>query len=123
MISIADPGFIATQNFDATPLVSALIAGSAAERAGLSVGDAILEINGQNVNDGFARHLAALRPGERFRLRVRSPAAERDLQWTLGTRQEVELDLIDLDKVVPQQKARRAAWLSGEAQTVGETRP
>jgi predicted metalloprotease with PDZ domain len=123
VVSIADPGFIATQNFDATPLVSTVIAGSAAERVGLSVGDAILEINGQNVNDGFARHLAALHPGERFHLRVRSPAGERDLQWTLGTRQEVELDLIDLDKVVPEQKARRAAWLRGEAQTVGETRP
>jgi len=123
VVSIADPGFIATQNFDATPLVSTVIAGSAAERAGLSVGDAILEINGQNVNDGFARHLAALHPGERFRLRVRSPAGERDLQWRLGTRQEVEVDLIDLDKVVPEQKARRAAWLRGEAQTVGETRP
>jgi predicted metalloprotease with PDZ domain len=123
VISIADLGFVATQNFDATPVVSAVVAGSAAERAGLSVGDRILEINGQNVNDGFARHFAALHPGETLRLRVRSSAGERDLRWTLGTRQEIELELTGVDKVTPEQKARRAAWLRGEAQTVGETRP
>jgi predicted metalloprotease with PDZ domain len=120
--SVADPGFVATQNFDAPPLVSAVSVGSAAERAGLSVGDTILEINSQRVNDSVARHLAALRPGETLHLRVRNSAGERELQWTLDFRQEIELQLNDLDKVTPAQKARRAAWLKGEAQ-VGETRP
>jgi predicted metalloprotease with PDZ domain len=123
VISIADPGFVATQNFDAAPLVSAISVGSAAELAGLCVGDTILEINGQRVNDGFARHLAALFPGETIHLRVRNSAGERELQWTLGTRQEIELELADLDKVSPAQKARRAAWLKGETQPMGETRP
>jgi predicted metalloprotease with PDZ domain len=122
VISVADPGFVATQNFDATPLVSAVSVGSAAERAGLSVGDTILEINRQRVNDSVARHLAALLPGETLHLRVRNSAGERELQWTLNSRQEIELQLNDLDKVTPAQKARRAAWLKGEAQ-LGETRP
>jgi predicted metalloprotease with PDZ domain len=122
VISVADPGFVATQNFDAAPLVSAVSVGSAAERAGLSVGDTILEINSQSVNDSVARHLAALLPGETLRLRIRNSAAERELQWTLDSRQEIEFQLNDLDKVTPAQKARRAAWLKGEAQ-VGETRP
>ena len=123
VVSIADLGFVATQNFDAAPVVSAILARSAAENGGLSVGDAILEINGHSVNDGYAQHLAALRPGETLRLRVRNSAGERELRWTLGTRQEIELQLTDLDKVTPEQKASRAAWLRGEAQTVGETRP
>jgi predicted metalloprotease with PDZ domain len=122
VISIADPGFVATQNFDAAPLVSAISPGGTAERAGLSVGDTILEINGQRVNDSIARHLAALLPGQTLHLRVRNSAGERELQWTLDTRQEIELQLNDLDKVTPAQKARRAAWLKGEAQA-GETRP
>lgn len=122
VISIADPGFVATQNFDAAPLVSAISAGGTAERAGLSVGDTILEINGQRVNDSIARHLAALLPGQTLHLRVRNSAGERELQWTLDARQEIELQLNDLDKVTPAQKARRAAWLKGEAQA-GETRP
>jgi predicted metalloprotease with PDZ domain len=123
VITIADPGFLVTQNFDAAPLVSAVSAGSAAEHAGLSVGDAILEINGRNVNDGFARHLAALRPGETLRLRIRNSAGERELHWTTGSRQEIDSDLNDLDRVTPEQQARRAAWLKGEAQPVEQTVP
>jgi predicted metalloprotease with PDZ domain len=123
VISVADLGFVATQNFDATPLVSEVVAGSAAEKAGLSLGDALLEINGKSVNGSFVPHFAALHPGETLHLRVRNSVGERDLHWTLGTRQEVEFELVDLDKVTPDQKARRTAWLSGEAQTAGEPRP
>jgi predicted metalloprotease with PDZ domain len=123
VISIADPGFVATQNFDAAPLVSAILAGSAAERAGLTVGDTILEVNGQTPYGGFARYAAALQPGKTLRLRVRNSAGERELQWTVGARQEIELDLVDLDKVTPEQKARRSAWLRGETQKAEETRP
>ncbi len=123
VISTADLGFVATQNFDAAPMVSAISAGSAAEAAGLAVGDAILEINGQIPNRGFAGYAAALHPGETVRLRVRNSAGERELQWTMGARQEIELDLADLDKVTPEQKARRSAWLRGETQGTEETRP
>jgi predicted metalloprotease with PDZ domain len=122
VISVADPGFVATQNFDEAPLVSAVSVGSAAERAGLSVGDTILEINRQRINDSVARYLAALLPGEALHLRIRNSAGEREVQWTMDSRQEIELELVDLDKVTPAQKARRAAWLKGEVQ-VGETRP
>jgi predicted metalloprotease with PDZ domain len=123
VISIADPGFTATQNFNAAPVVSAIVPGSAAERAGLSVGDTILEIDGQRVNDSVVRHLAALLPGETLHLRVRNSAGERELQWPLPARQEIELELADLDKVTPAQKARRTAWLKGESQPLGESRP
>ncbi len=123
VISIADLGFVATQNFDAPPMVSAISAGSAAEAAGLAVGDAILEINGQIPDRGFAGYAAALRPGEPVRLRVRNSAGERELQWTEGTRQDIELNLVDLDQVTPEQKARRGAWLRGETQKTEETRP
>ena len=64
VISIADLGFIASQNFHAAPVVSSVFAGSPAAIAGLSVGDTILEINGQGPGDGFARNAAALPPGE-----------------------------------------------------------
>jgi predicted metalloprotease with PDZ domain len=121
--SIADPGFVATRNFDAALVVAAVTAGSAAEHAGLSVGDSILEINGKQANGGLAGRAAEIRPGETLRLRVRNSAGERELRWTLGSRQELDFDLTDLDKVTPEQKARRTAWLRGEAQKVGETRP
>jgi len=45
---------------------------------------------------------------------VRSAVIERKLQWQVGSREEVELELKDVDNVTRQQKLRRAAWLKGE---------
>jgi predicted metalloprotease with PDZ domain len=86
------------------------------------VGDSILEINGQSAN-GVPRHSAEVRPGETIRLRVRNSGGERELRWKLASRQELDFELTNLDKVTPEQQARRAAWLKGEDQTVGATQP
>jgi len=121
-ISVADPEFVATRNFSATPVVAAVTPMSAAHHAGLALGDAILEIDGRTAGSDFEQRLAELRPGD-TRLRVRNSRGERELHWKLGSREQVELELADVDNVTAQQKARRAAWLKGESQTSGETRP
>jgi len=43
------------------------------------------------------------------------------LHWKLGSREEVEFELAEVDNITRQQKARRDAWLGGEAQ--GAARP
>ncbi len=121
--SVADPGFVAVRNFDAGLVVAAVTPGSAAEQAGLATGDSIREINGHGTGDRYAGHFAGLRPGETVRLRVRNSEGERELQWVLGTRQELEFTLVDLDKVSPDQKARRSAWVRGEVQMMAGARP
>ncbi len=120
--NVADVGFVATRNFDAALVVSAVTPGSAAERAGLAVGDSILEINGQKADRGFAAR-SEVRPGDTLRLRVRNSAGERELHWKMGSRQEIELELTDLDKVTPEQSARRTAWLKGESRAMGASAP
>jgi predicted metalloprotease with PDZ domain len=120
--NVADVGFMATRNFDAALVVSAVTPGSAAELAGLAVGDSILEINGQKADRGFAAG-SEIRPGDTLRLRVRNSAGERELHWKMGSRQEMELELNDLDKVTPEQKARRGAWLKGESRALGASAP
>jgi predicted metalloprotease with PDZ domain len=121
--AIADLGFVATRNFDAALTVAAVTAGGAAENAGLSVGDSILEINGQRANGSANGRSVNVRPGDTIRVRIRNASGERELHWTLGSRQEIEMELTDLDQITPEQKARRAAWLKGEAQPVGATQP
>jgi predicted metalloprotease with PDZ domain len=119
--SRADPGFEATRNFDAPPIVTAITPNSEAERAGLAVGDSILDINGQTASSDFRQKLSELRIGDTLSLRVRNAEGERKLHWKISSREEVEFELKDLDSVTPQQKARRTAWLKGESE--GDAHP
>jgi predicted metalloprotease with PDZ domain len=127
-VSVADPGFVAVRNFDAAPSVASVAAGGEAERAGLAVGDDILQINGYAAGSAFEQRLAELRPGEMLHLRVRpagarGPQEEREVNWKLAHREQVALELKDVDKVTPEQGARRRAWLRGESGLCGESCP
>jgi predicted metalloprotease with PDZ domain len=121
--TVADPGFVAIHNFDAPAAVVRLQPGSDAEKAGLMAGDIVLELDGRPVAADFERRLRSLRPGDLIRLRVRQRGKERDLQWKVGSREEPEYELKDLDKITPEQRVCRAAWLKGESQSAGGSRP
>jgi predicted metalloprotease with PDZ domain len=117
MNAVADAGFAASRNFDGPLTVTAVTAGSDAERSGLQVGEAILEINGKMAAQEFAQEMARLAPGGIIALKVRGRrGAERDLRWKAGSREEVSYELKDLETVTAEQRSRRAAWLKGEAQ-------
>jgi hypothetical protein len=55
-----------------------------------------------------------------IRLRVSHEEAERDLQWRIGSREDVVFLVKDVENVTLQQRNRRAAWLKGESQPAGE---
>lgn len=113
-----DPSFNASRNFDGPLVVAAVAAGSDAEQQGLRPGDVIVEFQGKPVPEDFQRQLSHLQPGETISLKVRSRrGGERELKFRIGSRQEVSYRVRDLDQVTPEQRARRAAWLKGEAQT------
>jgi predicted metalloprotease with PDZ domain len=112
-----DAGFVASRNFDGPMTVSAVTAGSEAERAGLQTGDAILEINGTSVGQESSQELSRSSPGDTISLKVRSRrGGDRELKWKVGSRDEVSYEITDLERITPEQHARRAAWLKGEAQ-------
>jgi len=115
------PGFAATRGFGEAPVVTSLDGEGPAVRAGLALGDAILTIDGQPAGPDFEDRLDALRPDETVRLRVRGPGGEREVRWKVGSKEELEFELKDVENITPQQKARRAAWLGGVSQ--GEARP
>jgi predicted metalloprotease with PDZ domain len=122
--STADAGFTASRNFDGPMAVSAVTAGSAAERTGLQTGDTILEVNGKPAGQESSHEMAQLTAGDTITVRVRSRrGGDRELTWKVGSREEVSYDLEDLENITAEQRARRAAWLKGEAQTPQETRP
>ena len=118
--TLADPGFRAARNFDAPPSVLRVRSGSEAEKAGLAVGDVVFAMDGRAAGSDFEAKLRELHPGDMLHLRVRHQGSEHDVQWRIGTREEIEFDLKDVENVTTQQRARRAAWLRGESQIAGD---
>jgi len=115
--TVPDAGFIASRNFDGPMSVAAVTSGSDAEHAGLQVGDTIVEMQGKPVGQESRQELARLNPGDTLTVKVRSRRGnERELKWKIGSRQEISYVIKDLDQVTAEQRARRAAWLKGEAQ-------
>jgi len=115
--TVPDAGFIASRNFDGPMAVAAVTPGSSAESAGLQVGDTIVKLQGQPVSQESRQELARSNSGDTLVVRVRSRhGGERDLKWKIGSRQELSYEVKDLDPVTDEQRARRTAWLKGEAQ-------
>jgi S1-C subfamily serine protease len=120
--AVPDAGFIASRNFDGPMSVGAVTPGSEAERAGLQVGDTILELQGKPAGQESRQELARMSPGDTLNLKVRGRrGSERDLKWKVGSRQEIRYEVMDLAPVTPGQRARRVAWLKGEAQSATGT--
>ena len=119
--TVADLGFSANRTFGSQPVVMEVRAGSEAERAGLVEGGSILEINNRVASSDFQEELGQLHPGDTIQLKIQSSGRQHTVQWKLGSREEIEFELKNVDHITPQQKARRAAWLKGESQ--GEARP
>src|SRR5580698_10157016 len=97
--NIPDAGFIASRNFDGPMSVAAVTPGGDAERAGLQVGDTIIELQGKPVGQESRQTLIELNSGDTLIVKVRSRrAGERELKWKVGTRQEISYELRDLDR-------------------------
>ena len=122
-VQLADTGFTLAHNFGAPPVVVSVTRGSEAERAGLSTGDLVLEMDGHAASRDFDVELARLRPGDMLRLQIKNALGKRDLQWKLGASELVHFELNDMDNVTAQRKKRREAWFRGESEISGVNRP
>jgi predicted metalloprotease with PDZ domain len=121
---LPDSGFVASRNFDGPMSVGAVTPGGAAEQAGLQVGDTIVELNGKPGGQESRQELARMNSGDSLTVKVRSRrGTERELKWKVGSRQEISYEVRNLEHVTVEQRARRAAWLKGEAQTAEGTIP
>jgi predicted metalloprotease with PDZ domain len=107
-------GFISVRNFDVPPVAVYVEEGSDAEKAGLVQGDTILSVNAKPLNSEFEDVLATMRPGQKLTLRVAGRKGNRKIEFPLGGREEIDYRVADLDNATPEQRARRAAWLSSQ---------
>jgi predicted metalloprotease with PDZ domain len=119
--TVTDAGFTASRNFDGPMSVNAVTSGSEAEHAGLQAGDTIIELQGKPAGQESREELTRLNLGDTLTVKVRSRRdGDRELKWKVGSRQEVSYEVKNLDPVTDQQRARRTAWLKGEAQSAME---
>lgn len=118
-VSVPEPGFIASRNFDGPMSVIAVNPGGEAEKAGLQVGDAITEIQGKPAGEESNQQLSRMQPGDTISVKVRSRGSDREMHWKIASHQQLSYEVTDLDTVTPEQRARRAAWLKGEAESAG----
>ncbi len=108
-VAVANPGFVASRNFDAAATVLTVERGSEAERAGVKAGDTILEVDGKtSVSDA----LVSLRPGDTLRVRLRSLGRDRELKFKAGTRDVIHYAIVDVEHPTDAQLKIRAEWLS-----------
>ena len=115
--TVSEAGFTASRNFDGPMTVGDVTAGSEAEHAGLRVGDIIVELQGSAAAQESREELARLNPGDTLTVKVRTRhGIDRELKWKVGSRQETSYEVTDVDEVTTSQRARRRAWLRGEAQ-------
>ena len=110
---IPDPGFRAARNFDAAPAVVYVTPDSEASRAGLTVGDTLVTLDGLPVPRDWESRVGSRSIGEPLRLRVRgSSGVERDLTWKLGSRRITEYEVVDLDGPTTDQLLHRKSWFT-----------
>lgn len=114
-----DPGFALARTMGKTAaMIGRVEPGGPAQQAGIASGDIVEEFNGKPAQDMMAQ-IARLNPGDVVRLKLRSGSGVRQVDLTLSVRQLDEYVLADLPNVTAAMRARRAAWIRGEAETQG----
>jgi predicted metalloprotease with PDZ domain len=115
----SSPGFRASANPDGQLEVTSVDPDSEAHRAGLDVGDRILQLNGKPATPNFEYDVSKLREGSTVKLRVAGLDGERTLKLKLVARQERAFVLQDVPNMTPEQRAHRTAWIHGDDENGG----
>ena len=88
--------------------------GSEAERAGVAIGDRVVEVNGNPATASIDDQLARMREGSTVKIRLANRRGQRDIKLKLTSRQEQVYILQDVPSVTPEQRAHREAWIHGD---------
>ncbi len=113
-------GFTTSTNLGGPPEVTSIEANSAAQRAGIAIGDRVLELNGSPAAASMDDQLARMRPGTTVKLGVANRRGQHTVKLKLSSREEQVYILQDLPTVTPEQRAHRVAWIHGDDETGGE---
>jgi predicted metalloprotease with PDZ domain len=113
------PGFTTTANIGGPPVVAFVALNSEAQRAGVNVGDKVIELNGNPVDAGFDDQISRMREGATVKLKLASAKGEHKVKLKLFAYDEQLFILQDVPNITSEQRAHRQAWIHGDDETGG----
>ena len=113
-VRFSSPGFTTTANLGGQPEVTKVEANSEQQRAGINLGDRVLEINGKPAGGNLDYELSQMREGSIVKLRIANGNGERTVKIKLVGREQHVFLLQDTPQVTPEQRAHRTAWIRGD---------
>ena len=118
-IQSSSPGFTADTNLGGQPEVASVEVNSDAHRAGIAIGDRVVEVDGTPATLSVDDQLARMRPGSSVKVTVANRRGQRTVKLKLTSHQEQMYILQDVPAVTPEQHAHRVAWIHGDDETGG----
>jgi len=117
---VLTPGFTAGPFMGGRLTVTSVDSGSEADRAGIAVGDQVLEVNGRPAVAPLEDQFAKLREGSELRIRLVTRHGLREIRLRIASHATQVYILQDLPAVTPEQRAHRVAWIHGDDEAGGE---
>jgi len=115
----ATPGFTTSANLGGPPVVAFVATGSEAQRAGVNVGDKVIELNGKPADAGLDEQLSRMREGATIKLKLANAKGEHKVKLKLFAYDEQVFILQDVPNITPEQRAHRQAWIHGDDEIGG----
>jgi len=113
-VRYSTPGFITTANLGGAPEVTDVELNSDAQRAGIHIGDRVLQVNGKPTGSSLDYDLSQMREGSTVKLRIANRNGERTVKIKVVGREEHVYVLQDAPQLTPEQRAHRTPWIHGD---------
>ena len=113
------PGFTTTANLGGQPVVASVDPSSEAQRAGVNVGDRVIEVNGKPADAGLDEQLSRMREGANVKFKFANPKGQRKIKLKLSAHSEQVFILQDVPNITSDQRRHRQAWIHGDDEIGG----
>ncbi len=113
------PGFSTSTNIEGQPVVMSVDANSEAQRAGIAIGDRVVEVDGKPATAFLDDQFARMRAGTTVKIRFANQRGQNTVKLKLSSQAQQVYILQDVASATPAQLAHRAAWIHGDDETGG----
>jgi predicted metalloprotease with PDZ domain len=118
-VYIATPGFTTSTNLGGQPEVASVDPNSDAQRAGITIGDHVVEVDGKPATASLDDQLSRMRAGTTVKLTLANRRGQHTVKLKLKSHEEQMYILQDVPSLTAEQRAHRVAWIHGDDEAGG----